>query len=165
MDLTIKGRSGGPWGFTWTGQNHLPRLPGPPSGRVGGERSATLRPQPSPNFCSGIKSLTSGPLHQLSLSLELPGPCPPPHLPDSSSLRFAEGSKVTSRKRPSLPLHDGILPAGPALLQVMAVSSFCFIYLSVYLFAHNYRYLMLTFCLFTFVSPVLELWHTWVLAQ
>ena len=103
MDLTWKGRSGGPWGLIWTGQNRLPRLPCCLRRLLREKEHQHFIPGPAKGFVLGLNhTLTLWPLHQLPLSLEQPSLCSCPDLPESSLLHFPESSEVASWKRPSL---------------------------------------------------------------
>lgn len=76
MGITVKGESGDPRGSIWTGQNHPVRLPSSLQSFQGEKGAQTLYPQSSLDFFLGLNNtLTSGPLYQLSLSLEQPGLC------------------------------------------------------------------------------------------
>lgn len=82
-----------PWGSTWTGQNHLPNL------------SCSLQILSLVwDFALGLKwALTLGLLYQLSLSFKPPTLCPHPMFTWLTCTSFS-CLKVTSSKRPSLPL-------------------------------------------------------------
>lgn len=115
---------------------------------------------PAEDFILGLNhTLTSGPWHQLVLSLELASALTYIDLIHPHFIFLKAQKLFPQRNLLCLFMMGFSLQAGPCSRPLL----FCFIYLLIYLFAHNYHYLMLYYLLykhfvfFIFVSPVLKL--------